>query len=156
MTGFDHDKRIRWRDRVAKIGAPILISIAILSLMVNTVLGIVLYNVYTGGHAETAQSNKQTQALINKSIKVSNNHHNSTSQQNAALGKALNTIIGLQTQLQTETADLEAAEAKLAIVGPFLGQWDAWAEGIIAPLCALSANASNCPAPPPIPAELSP
>lgn len=160
MTGFDHDKRIRWRDRLVKIGMPILISVAILSLMLNTVLGIVLYNVVTDGHAESQQ-------LIEKSINQSNAHHNQTNAQNVTIENLLNQIKALDKQLQQsleqhsadlallqqEAAALSAAEAKLSQAGNYIAQFDAWISQFQQPLCQLpgAATTAFCSQSPPVP-----
>lgn len=154
MSGLDHDKRIQIRDRVARIGQPILISVVIMALVITSALSVVLYKVVTDYNTTSTRS--------------SNNHHAATAKQNATIiaqnkdiERLVTQISSLQQQhssdvtstaqlvqeINAEQQELAAAEAKLSTAGTYIGQWDAWAASIIAPLCALSANPS-CPAPP--------
>lgn len=117
---------------------------------------------------------RQNNKVTNKSIASSNVHHAQTSVQNKTIIEQNKTIIRLTMQIaslqqqhssdvtstaqlvqdiSTEQQQLAAAEAKLSTAGTYIGQWDAWAAGIIAPLCALSPTTS-CPPPPAAPASL--
>lgn len=153
MSGLDHEKRIRIRDRVAKIGLPILVSICILSLIVSTVGIVVIYKVYTDGHAETQQSNKATQSLINKSIQSSNSHHNQTSSQNQVIEKQNEEIKTLLGQIQAQNTVLQQAETKLGIAGTYIAQSLAWLTTFQGPLCQIPGTAATgfCTTPPPTP-----